>query len=469
MQAIEEIQEQIDNITRIGTEANTKAIDAMKAGKYDEYESCRADVEKYSKLARGLRQQMEDAKALQNEKKASDRVPTGEPKTGEPEKPDHMKKGDPEDDDPEVQEYYRYLSKAHRPWTEGVVRSDGFKNVKERHEKGMSFRPKEDTYSAKVGAFGHYISDKNPSMQEFRNMEQRALYTTGGDEGQGGVFIQPVQSPRILDRVLDKPLRILDVLRVEQTTADIIEYYVLNSETNNADIVREWDLDEVPPNFGISPESDMNFDKEEMSMKEIRTHVRASDKALRDLARLRSMIEGRLRYFVRSKLETEVLTGDGTGDHFLGLMNWPGIATREHKVSARSAVDNTPADTIALAITDLTLAGFEPNLILAHPYLLELLRLLKDADKNYLNIYDNVRRAVWQVPFAVSERMPQYTAVAGDFDIGATLYDRMNTEISVGQPGDLFLRRAWAVMAVLMAGFVVEYPTAFERIISLNT
>lgn len=462
MDRIEALQLEIDRVYELGTKANDKAIAAIESGKTDDYEASRADVEKYIAINKSQREQMN---MLREEEKAKEKVsglgkPAGEPVSGE----DHKTRtgSAPDPDDPAIQdEYAQLVRKTHVPWARNVVNSAGFKSV----AKKATFDPR-DTYHVKIGGFGHYVSDVNTSVQHLR----KALYTTGGDEGQGGVFIEPVQSPRILDRVLiDRAFGILDALRIEQTTADIIEYYTLNSETNNADIVREWDTDEVPPNFGISPESDMDFSKEEMSMKEIRTHVRASDKALRDVPRLRGLIENRLRYFVRAKLESEVLNGDGTGDHFMGLMNWPGISNRTHKVSARSTVNDTIPDTIALALTDITLAGFDPNLILAHPYLLEKLRLLKDSTNNYLDIYDRVRNSVWNVPFAISSRMPSYTAIAGDFNIGATLYDRMSSEISVGQPGDLFLRRAWAVMAVLMAGFVVEYPTSMERILALNT
>jgi hypothetical protein len=48
--------------------------------------------------------------------------------------------------------------------------------------------------------------------------------------------------------------------------------------------------------------------------------------------------------------------------------------------------------------------------------------------------------------------------------MGATLWDRMQTEIRVGEPTDYFLRNAVAILAELRAAFGVPRPLAFEKI-----
>jgi HK97 family phage major capsid protein len=61
---------------------------------------------------------------------------------------------------------------------------------------------------------------------------------------------------------------------------------------------------------------------------------------LADVAQIRTMIDSFLRYGLDEELEDELLNGNGTGEHFLGLNNTPGIQTQT-AAGAQDALDIT--------------------------------------------------------------------------------------------------------------------------------
>jgi HK97 family phage major capsid protein len=119
-------------------------------------------------------------------------------------------------------------------------------------------------------------------------------------------------------------------------------------------------------------------------------------------------------------------------------------------------------------LTDLRLAFYEPDGIVMNPANAEAMELTKASTAGtYLGVYDPVAMRVWRVPVVETAAMTAGTALAGQFRLGATIWDRMATQIFTGQPNDFFLRNAFAILAELRAAFAVTRPLAFEKATSM--
>lgn len=425
MSKLKEKQAEFEQAKRDATTFYSDAEAAKKAGDTAKYDSNIASWRKAMDDTRSIKSdialltEMEgfDSKGIKR-----DEAPEPKPKSGG----DH-KNSNPDDGDDALFDF--------RPWGKSVVKSEAF--------TGRA-NPETDPIRMKVGAFAPLVNRK-------------AIY--GAVDAQGGYFVEPQRLP-LVDRrnpTLDNQ-SLLELLDTQPVGTDSVEFIIDNGvETNNAAVVPEY----ASGNFGLKPESDFSVGFGTATIKTIATYIRASRQILADAPRLRAMIDNRLTRFVRTTLEAQVVAGDGTGNNFLGLLNTTGTLAREHRDTAnRGLADDTIADTLKRAITDLSIEGYEPDVILVHPYVAEELELLKDGNKQYLQIYDEVSQNIWRVPVKANIRIPVGVAIVGNLSVAATLFDRQQVEIRVGEPGDLFLRNAVAILAELRAGFAVTVPKA---------
>lgn len=223
--------------------------------------------------------------------------------------------------------------------------------------------------------------------------------------------------------------------------------------------------------YGLKPSGDLSFSLAIALVKTIAEWIPVSRQILDDAPRIQDIIDNELSYQVKLLLEDQILGGDGTGNNFLGILNTTGIQTRVMSTSAPSgrgqgnttAIANTILDTIRRGITDLRLAFYQPDAVVVNPADGESMEIIKDSQGRYVQMYDPIAMRVWRVPVVETAAMPAFTGVVGNFSMGATIWDRMQSQILVGQPNDFFLRNAFAVLAELRAAFAVTRPLAFEK------
>jgi HK97 family phage major capsid protein len=298
---------------------------------------------------------------------------------------------------------------------------------------------------------------------------RKAIYNTA--DAQGGYAVRADRERDIIDIARQRPFTILDLITIGQTAVDAVEYILFASRTNNAVVVPEWDAAITPgvgdysQKFGNKPQGDLTLDLKTAVVKTIAEWIPASRQILNDAPNLRSMIDNELMYQIEFVLENEVLTGDGTGNHFTGITATAGIQSRVHAVSGRAfnAAD-TLADTLRRAMTDIALEFYEADGVVLNPADGEKLELLKGSDGHYVQIFDPVAMRVWRKPVRESVAITAGTGLVGAFRIGAKLWDREQSNIRVGEPGNFFLQNAVAILAELRAAFAVVRPKAIEKI-----
>jgi HK97 family phage major capsid protein len=301
-------------------------------------------------------------------------------------------------------------------------------------------------------------ADKNSSTPQMDRVNVKALY--GSTDASGGALLQTYHEPDVIG-IPQRPQSILDMITVVQTTADAVEYAVLASRTNNAAPVAEF----TAGNFGLKPESDMTWTLATVLVRTIATWVAASRRILADVPGLRTIVDVDLTTMLRIVLENEIISGAGTGEHFLGILNTTGILTRPQGAGGtRGLAGDTVADTLRRAITDVLLQFYTPNAIVLNPTDAEAIELSKDTTNQYIETFDPATGRLWRIAVAQTAALTAKTAIVGDLAMGCRLWDREQTEIRVGEPNDFFLRNAVAVLAELRAAFAVIRPAAIEKV-----
>lgn len=290
----------------------------------------------------------------------------------------------------------------------------------------------------------------------------KALYGSTG--ATGGVLVDTDIRPDIIDIARQRPFTVLDVINLSETESDTVRYVEHDARTNNAAVVPEY----TGGNFGLKPESNITFNEREAAVKWIATWIAIHKQLLEDAPRLRDTVDNELEYMVRFRLEEQVLKGDGTGSNFTGMLNWPNIQLRAMHASTPVGRGQTTGDsrmvTLRRAITDIRLEFYEATGVMLNPTDSEELEITEYSGNRYANAFDPVTMRIWRVPVIETQAIPALTALVGNFRLAATLWDRMLTEILVGQPNDFFLRNAVALLAELRAAFAVIRPKALEKV-----
>lgn len=283
--------------------------------------------------------------------------------------------------------------------------------------------------------------------------EAKALYESSAAAGGALVNEQRVEE---LIQLPHRPQSILNLITISRTTSSVVEWVKQLARTNSAAPVAEY----TSGNFGLKPESNMTFELVTANVRTIATWIGASRNILQDAPRLQDLIDTDLTEMVRVILENQIITGDGTGENFAGILNTAGILTRTQGSGTRALPSDSVADTIRRGMTDIQLEFYEPNGVLLNPTDAEEIELAKDTTGQYLKIWDPTTGRLFRVPVSVSPVLSANAGLVADFRMACYLWDRMETEIRVGEPNDFFLRNAVAVLAELRAAFAVVRPKA---------
>jgi HK97 family phage major capsid protein len=129
---------------------------------------------------------------------------------------------------------------------------------------------------------------------------------------------------------------------------------------------------------GAKPEATIAFTERTEAVRKIAVTLPATDEVLADVPVLGSWLSERLAFMVRQRLDTQVVSGDGTAPNLSGILDRAGIQTQ-----AKGA-DPVP-DAIYKAATLVYTSQFlEPDAVVIHPNDWRDVRLLRTADGLYI-------------------------------------------------------------------------------------
>lgn len=297
-------------------------------------------------------------------------------------------------------------------------------------------------------------------------MKARALITSSN--ASAGELVRP-DFRGLLEVGQYRPLTIRQLVTVIPVGTDAIEYVVEASRVSNASPVAEstaLNTTVVAGNSwvtaGTKPEGGLTFAPRSDTVHTIAEWVAATRRILSDAPALRSYIDQYLTDDIAIELEDQMIAGNGAGENFMGIMNVVGVQTAGPPAGTQNMLDVIRTAKRLVRINARTNA----TAVLVNPVDGEAIDILKWGGATPTGYVgggafgaDGPSR-IWGIPYIESEAIPAGFALVGDFR-RAILFDREQTNISVGTANDDFLRNIVRVLAEMRAGFGVIRPAAF--------
>ncbi len=285
---------------------------------------------------------------------------------------------------------------------------------------------------------------------------------TGSSDTSGGAFVQ-TDYTGIYEPLGRRPLVLRDLISRRTTTSDTVEFVRQTAKITQAAPTAEANVTDYSGATGEvsgeKPEGAMAFEKVTATVKTIAVWIPATKRALSDAAQLRGLIDDELRADLEEDLEDELVDGDGSGEHFTGILNTSGVLSQ--------AWDTDIFTTTRKALTTVRVTGrARPTAWLIHPNDNETIDLLKDKEDRYYygGPFGSSGANLWSLPRVECEALTEGEALLGDFR-KAVLWDREQASISVSDShSDFFIRNMVAVLAEMRAAFGLIRPSAFVKV-----
>lgn len=254
-----------------------------------------------------------------------------------------------------------------------------------------------------------------------------------------------------------RPIQIADIIPTTTTSQAAIQYMEETTFTNPA-----AEIDEL----GTYQEAALAFTERLSSVRKIGVFLPVSDEQLEDVPQARGMIDNRLPFMIRQKLDAQIISGSGVGTptQLRGVMNVAGIQTQ-----AKGA-DPTP-DAVYKGIVKVEVTGQAfANVVVMHPNNWQDVRLLRTADGLYIwgNPSDTGPERIWGLQVVRAQAATVGTAIVGDFANFSELSIRHGIDMQVSNShASFFINGTQAIRADIRCALVFYRPAAFCTVTGL--
>jgi len=265
---------------------------------------------------------------------------------------------------------------------------------------------------------------------------------------------EAVRIPRVELYAL-APISVIDHVPMLTTQRDTIKYMKETTFTNSAaEAAENADLGESA--IALTETSD--------EVERLGCFLPVTDEQLEDVAGLAQYLNTRLTYMLKARLDSQILTGNGSTPNLLGTLNLASLLTQP------KGNDPTP-DAFYKAMTQIRATGFaEPSVVFIHPNDWQSIRLLTTADGIYLfgSPMDAGPDRIWGVPVVQTTFETENTGVVGDYRGYSALFLRKGITIKVTDShASLFIRSVQCIKAEIRVSMVHFRDTAFCSVTSI--
>lgn len=262
-----------------------------------------------------------------------------------------------------------------------------------------------------------------------------------------------------------RQIRVRDLFPIATTNANLIDFfkvmgYAAGGEEGNAASVADYDTG--TSTFGLKPKSNLVFESAQAPVRTIAHWEAAHRNVLDDVPQLQAVINNELLYGLALEEDRQILSGSGTSDELLGILNTTGIQTYTQVSTEQKS------DALRRAATKAIIANYAPTGYVIHPYDWEDIELQKGSgDGQYMlvtNISIGAAAQVWRQPVVETPAIAEGTFLTGAFGLGAQIYDRQQANVRIAeQHSDFFVRNAVAVLAEERIALATKRPESFVK------
>jgi hypothetical protein len=231
----------------------------------------------------------------------------------------------------------------------------------------------------------------------------------------------------LVDKII-RPVQVIDLFPVDRT--DLFEIPSME-ETTRTQAAAE--LAEA----GTYQEDAFAFTRRTSPVRKIGSEIPVTDEQLDDVPGMNALLNNRLVFGVRARIDQQIMVGDGTGSTLIGLLNATNVQTQ-----AKGA--DPTANAILKAITLVRVSGrASPTHVFMHGTDIQNLRLAQNAQGDYQfgPPYVAGETTAWGLPIIQTEALTAGTAVVASVNpLWMQLYFRKDVEVQVGFINDQFIK-----------------------------
>jgi hypothetical protein len=312
-----------------------------------------------------------------------------------------------------------------------------------------------DGYKAMLGEArdggGRELLVKNSPAVETRNLLTGSSLGTSGSHELALIGQPYLHTPSLRRR----RFFVRDLMSSETTNLQVIPYVQeLNATTNETGATTVSEA-------SAKPEVTMEFTAAEAPVRKIAAWVQVTEEAFADAPTLRGYVDARLTYMLMVEEEDQLINGNGTAPNISGILDQTGLQTQ-------AAVADDLAATIGLAAAkvenvDGFIDGVAINPITYWTGTVE--RHSSQMDGGYTDRglpFADAPPGIWGVPAVRTRALATNKAIVGNWQQGATIFDRMGTTIkSTDSHASLFISNTLVVLAEKRLGLAVWRPDFF--------
>lgn len=178
-----------------------------------------------------------------------------------------------------------------------------------------------------------------------------------------------------------------------------------------------------------------------------------------DHSNLEQFLHNEMEAGLYQELEHQVLSGDGTGENFTGLLNTSGIVVQSFVIDALTSVRK--------GLTSLQVSGVTPTALVLHPQDAEAFDLLRESGSTGGFLLGDPSGTgasnLWSIPRVPSVAVPVGTAILGDWK-NAEIVVREDATLAADRSGDNFTHNLVQLRLEGRFGWAVKRPNAFVEI-----
>lgn len=222
-----------------------------------------------------------------------------------------------------------------------------------------------------------------------------------------------------------RELRVRDLLNKARTGSNSIEWPKETAFDNQARPVTEGQG---------KPYSNMTFDLQTTPVRTIAHMFKCSRQILDDAPALAGYINRRGVYGLQLKEESQILTGNGVGQNLNGI-----IPQATAFAPAFTIAHESPIDRILEAISQAEDSEIPVNGVVLNKRDWRRITGVKDEDGRYISgqsPFGLTDPRLWGVNVVATNAIPAGEFLAGAFQDGATIFDRMDVEVMISTEND---------------------------------
>jgi len=351
----------------------------------------------------------------------------------------------------------KQLDELHGLGAKNQERNDLLNKPREgaQHQSGGDSRPEEKTMGQlflESKAYKQFQDNGVLNQKAELDIDLKTVFRTGA-----GWATEAVRMPRVeLDP--QRPIMVVDRIPQLRTGLDTIRYMEETTFTNNATELAEQTATTAADAIG---EAALVLTERTQPVEWLPVFIPVTMQQLEDVEGIEDYVNARLTYMIQARLDSQILSGDGSTPNLLGTVNVSGINTQA------KGTDPTP-DAIFKGMRAVRAVGFaEPSAVFVHPNDWEGVRLLRTADGHYIfgspDAPDNGR--IWGIGVTQTTAATENTILLGDYRNYSALYTKRGMTLAASDSHSFYFTRGLlAIRADMRISMVHFRPEAFSEI-----